>query len=443
MPSAMFNIARTGTAAARASLELTAINIANASNPDYARRTSLQSELVSVSATSRGVLNGVVIDGIGRNESTALLRQARDRASDVARADAELSGLRDAETALEQSRLFATLVDFEAELTRLEGNPLEPALREAALESARQLAATFNLADQTLGNAREQVFDEATLSLADLNLQATELARINSDLARAQPNTAEQAALLDARDAALRAMAEQSGLDVSFDNRGIATVRLDAAPSAVLVDGDAASVLNVSQAADGTIAFDLAGTAVALNTGTLAGQAGALQQMAGYQAELDAAAGSMIARANNAQGNGADAAGNAGQPLFAGTSAATMSLALTSAAQFATAPAGSAAGSSDASNLAALVDAIGASDGPVADVDGLLLNVSSRIAALDVTRTGLAAVSQSADEALRSAVGVDLDREAADLVRLQQAFEANARVIQVANELFNVILNLR
>ena len=443
MPSAMFNIARTGTAAARASLELTAINIANASNPDYARRTSLQSELVSVSATSRGVLNGVVIDGIGRNESTALLRQARDRASDVARADAELSGLRDAETALEQSRLFATLVDFEAELTRLEGNPLEPALREAALESARQLAATFNLADQTLGNAREQVFDEATLSLADLNLQATELARINSDLARAQPNTAEQAALLDARDAALRAMAEQSGLDVSFDNRGIATVRLDAAPSAVLVDGDAASVLNVSQAADGTIAFDLAGTAVALNTGTLAGQAGALQQMAGYQAELDAAAGSMIARANNAQGNGADAAGNAGQPLFAGTSAATMSLALTSGVQLATAPAGSAAGSSDASNLAALVDAIGASDGPVADVDGLLLNVSSRIAALDVTRTGLAAVSQSADEALRSAVGVDLDREAADLVRLQQAFEANARVIQVANELFNVILNLR
>jgi flagellar hook-associated protein 1 FlgK len=439
----MFNIARTGTAAARASLELTATNIANASNPDYARRTSLQSELVSVSATSRGVLNGVIVEGIGRAESTALLRQARDRASDLARADAELAGLRDAETALEQARLFETLVDFEAELTRLEGNPLEPALREAALESARQLAATFNLADQTLDNAREQVFDEATLSLAELNRQAVELARINADLSRAQPQTAEQAALLDARDGALRAMARQSGLDVSFDDRGVATVRLDATPAAVLVDGDAAGVLTVAQNPDGTIAFDLGGTAVALNTGTLAGQAGALQQMAGFQTELDDAAASVIARANAAQASGADAAGNPGQPFFAGANAATMSLALAGGAQIAAAPAGSPAGSSDASNLAALVDALGAGDGPVADLDGLLLNVSSRIAALDITRTGLAAVSQSADEAVRSVGGVDLDREAADLVRLQQAFEANARVIQVANELFDVILNLR
>jgi len=443
MPGAMFNIARSGAAATRASLELTALNIANANNPDYARRTSLQSELVSVSATSRGVLNGVVIEGIGRNDSTALLRQARDRASDLSRADAELSGLADAETALEQSRLFATLVDFEAELIRLEGNPLEPALREATLESARQLAATFNLADQTLGNAREQVFDEARLDVEALGRQANELARINADLARAEPNTGEAAALLDARDAALRAISERSGIDASFDNRGVATVRLDGVPGAVLVDGDMAATLTVSQAADETLAFALDGTAVALNTGSLAGQASALQQMASYQTALDAAAASTITRANAAQASGVDAAGNPGQPFFSGTSAGTMNLALASGAQLATAPAGSPAGSSDASNLASLAAAIGAGDGPLADVDGLLLDVSSRIAALDVTRTGLAAVSQSADETLRSAAGVDLDREAADLVRLQQAFEANARVIQVASDLFDVILNLR
>ena len=38
---------------------------------------------------------------------------------------------------------------------------------------------------------------------------------------------------------------------------------------------------------------------------------------------------------------------------------------------------------------------------------------------------------------------VHLDAEAADLVRLQQAFEANSRVIQVAAELFDTILGLR
>ncbi|WP_407931998.1 flagellar basal body rod C-terminal domain-containing protein [Erythrobacter aurantius] len=38
--------------------------------------------------------------------------------------------------------------------------------------------------------------------------------------------------------------------------------------------------------------------------------------------------------------------------------------------------------------------------------------------------------------------GVDLDTEAANLVRLQQAFDANSRVIQVATELFDTILGL-
>jgi len=443
MPGAMFNIARTGTAAARASLELTASNIANANNPDYARRTSLQSELVGVSATSRGVLNGVVIDGIGRNDSAALLRQARDRASDVARADAELKGLRDAETALEQSRLFETLVDFEAELTRLEGNPLEPALREATLENARQLANTFNLADATLGNAREQTTDEAQLSLDALNRGAEDLARINLDLSRADPNTLEQAALLDARDAALRGLSEQAGIDVTFDDDGAATVRLDGTPSALLVDGNTSTPIALVQAADGTITFDAAGTGFSLNTGTLAGQATALQQMADYQSELDAIAADTIARANTAQGNGADATGAAGQPFFAGTNAGSISLALISGTQIATAPAGSPAGSTDTSNLAALTASIGADDGPIAELDNLLLNTSSRIAALDVTRTGLASISQSADEALRAETGVDLDAEAANLIRLQQAFDANSRVLQVANELFNTILNLR
>ena len=38
--------------------------------------------------------------------------------------------------------------------------------------------------------------------------------------------------------------------------------------------------------------------------------------------------------------------------------------------------------------------------------------------------------------------GVDLDREAADLIRLQQAYEASARVIQVARETMQSILNI-
>ena len=73
----------------------------------------------------------------------------------------------------------------------------------------------------------------------------------------------------------------------------------------------------------------------------------------------------------------------------------------------------------------------------------MLLGLSSRVAALDSRREGLGVVAASAEAELLRETGVDLDTEAANLVRLQQAFEANSRVIQVATELFDTLLGLR
>ncbi|MEO0464062.1 MAG: flagellar hook-associated protein FlgK [Pseudomonadota bacterium] len=443
MSGNMFQIARTGAAAARASLELTAQNIANSANPDYARRSLESRELVGLSLSGNGVLNGVRILGISRNDSAVVQRQARNSASELARADAELGALRDTELALEQSALFEGLVEFEAVLTQLEGNPLEPALRTNALETARQLASTFRFANNTLGTARQQVQESAAVSLDEVNRQATELARINQSLTNAREGTAGQAALLDARDAALRALSEEVGIDVEFDSRGAASVRLSGASAAPLVDGISSNALTSTLAADGTIDFALAGSVVAPTSGALAGQAAALEAKADYQSQLDAIAADTISRANTAQTSGADQTGAAGQPLFTGTGAGDIELALTSGTQLATAPAGSPAGSSNIGNLSALVASIGADDGPVASTDRLLLGLSSRIAAQDVTRSGLAAIADNAQATLLSETGVDLDTEAANLVRLQQAFEANARVLQVAGDVFDTILGLR
>lgn len=446
MPGPLFQIARSGAAAARASIELTAQNIANASNPDYARRNLEVRELVGVTTGRDGVLNGVRIAGISRSDSALVQQQARTSASELARADAELQGLRDTELALEQSNLFEGLVEFEAVLTQLEGNPLEPALRTDALETARQLAGTFQFANTTLDTARGQVQEAAAQSLDEANLQTAELARINENLSNARPGTVGQAALLDARDAALRNLSEQVGVSATFDELGRATVRLaDGSGGAgpLLVDRFTATAITSTTDADGTLSFDVGGAPAAPASGALAGQAAALEAQADFQSRLDTIANEVINRANAAQGTGVDQDGNPGQPLFTGTSAATIALGLTSGRQLASAPAGSPAGSTNTTNLASLVTSLGADDGPIARTDTLLLGLSSRISSQDVTRTGLAAIAQNAEATLLSETGVDLDTEAANLIRLQQAFEANGRVLQVATEIFDTLLAIR
>ncbi len=447
MPGSIFQIARTGAAAARASIELTAQNIANVSNPDYARRSLITSEVVGQLPGTRGTLSGVRIDSISRNDSALIQQQARSSAGSLARADAELSALRETELALEQSQLFEGLVEFEAALTQLEGNPLEPALRTNALEAARQLATTFGFADNVLNTARAQVREAAGFSITEANLQTQELARINLSLASAQDGTPGQAALLDARDAALRDLAAEVGIETRFAATGAVEVRLAGSGGAgsgpLLVSGINATAITSTNTAGGTLEFAVGAVAVAPASGALAGHAAALELQADYKTQLDAIAASTIARSNAAQSSGAAADGSPGQPLFSGSNAGDIALALTSAGQLATAPAGSPAGSTNTTNLAAFVASIGAVDGPIAGADQLLLRLSSRIASQAITRSGLAVIAGNAQATLLSQTGVDLDTEAANLIRLQQAFEANGRVLQVAADIFDTLLGLR
>ena len=445
MPTNLINIGRSGAAVARASIELTAQNIANASNPEYTRRRLEQSELVgtaNINLIQRSHVSGVQVDGIGRFDNQLLQRQVRASTSDLSRVEAEISGLRDAEIAIEQSGLFDRLVQFEAALTLLESDPTDPALRTGAVETARQLAETFHLADFALNNSRDLAQAEVDAGVEQVNGAAAELARINVDLVSAQEGTVGRAALLDARDAALRDLSGELGIAVNFDEFGAAEVRVEGPGNPVLVSGNLAGTVSSSIAADGSVAFDLGGAAFTPSSGSLAGRSAALAEIFTRQADLDAAAVATVTRANAAQAAGVALDGSPGQPLFSGGGASDIALVLSDGAGLALAHAGSPPGSRDTANLGNLIAAFGADDGPINRVDASLLSLSSRIAGLDTTREGLAIINTSAEAELLSQTGVDLDTEAANLIRLQQAFEANSRVIQVASELFDTILGL-
>ena len=445
MPTAIFSIARSGLTQARRSLELTAQNVANADNPNFSRRTLTQSELVltgSIGTNAADSLGGVRPGVIERAESALVQRQARDSSSALSAAEAQFFALREAESALETSGVFTGLVDFEAALTRLQNNPTEPALRLSALEEGRKMAGNFRIANGTLANARSLVQAEIGAKTLTVNELAGELATINADLVGSREGTAGRAALLDARDKALRGLAEEFGISATINPNGTADVTLNGAPPVALVTGATTQPLATTFAADGTVSFAVGGTAFVPSGGAMAGRAGALAELADLQTSLDGLAVSAITLSNTAQANGVGLDGNPGPPLFAGTGAGDITLVLASADGLATAPAGASPGSRDTGNLAALIAALGDASGPIAGTDSLLLGLSSRVSALETRRDGLAVVSASAEAELLRETGVDLDTEAANLVRLQQAFEANSRVIQVAAELFDTILGL-
>lgn len=445
MASDLLAIARSGTRAARAALDVTAQNIANASSEGYVRRSVSLSEVSATSTLSGNAgisLSGVRVAGISRNADLFRQAEVRRTGSDAARASAEVQGLENIESAVEQSGLYEASVAFEGSLQQLVSDPTDGSLRAAALENARSLASTFNVTSKSLDAAGEGLRFEAQDGVDQVNLLAGELARVNARLSRASDASSDQSTLLDQRDTLLQKLSSQVDVTTVFSSDKTVEVRLGGSTGPQLVSGQAVGALAMQTGADGTIGFTLAGTAVTPASGALAGKAQALVQVAETRGKIDAVAGSVIATVNAAQASGVDITGAAGRPIFSGTTAADIGVVATSGSQIATAPAGATAGSRDVGNLNALRSAMSAAN-PSGGLDAALFDISSAVAGRTVTRDALISIADSASIALQTQAGVDLDQEAVNLVRYQQAFQASGRVMQVANDLFDTLLGIR
>lgn len=442
MASDLLSIAASGARAARAVLDVTAQNIANASSDGYVRRSVRMEEVSGAGGPGRLgdiSLSGARVSGIHRNADLFRQAEVRRTGSDLARADAELGGLENIESAIEQSGLYDSIVEFEAALQQLASDPTNSSLRSAVLAGADTLANKFNIAVDSLGAAGEGLRFNASAATEEANVIGQELARVNLRLSRAGEGSSDRATLLDQRDSLLERMSGIVDISTSFSPDGAVTVTTG---GATLVNGGDYNPVSMATAADGTIAFEVGGTPIQPTGGALAGAALALESAADVRGRLDTLADGIASAVNAAQASGVGLDGTAGQPIFGGTGAAGIKVVMADSGGIATAPAGAPAGSIDGSNLAALRQAL--ESGGVADsANALLFDVSSAVAGKTVTRDALDAIASSARISLEQQAGVDLDTEAANLMRFQQAFQASGRAMQVASDIFQSLLQLR
>jgi flagellar hook-associated protein 1 FlgK len=144
---------------------------------------------------------------------------------------------------------------------------------------------------------------------------------------------------------------------------------------------------------------------------------------------------------NNAQTSGVDLTGATGTAMFSGSGASGMTLALTSPNQLATASAGSTANSQNGENVSAMISALDSAN-VSGKMNDYIFGLSSAVSGNTTMRDALDTIASNAKTALSSSSGVDLDTEAANLLRYQQAYQASGKVIQIASTLFDQLLNL-
>lgn len=443
MAADLLQIGASGLRAAQAQLDVTSQNIANASTAGYVRRSVTQTELVGVSTSSTyGAISqwGVRVSGIARNVDSLSQSEVRRTGSDAARADTLVAGLTSVSDAVDTSGVYSAITGFQSALSKLTSSPTDSSLRANVLSAAGTMAQSFNTARTALASAQSNFQLAATDGVSQVNTLATSLARLNLSIA-GNTDPASQAGLLDQRDGLLQQLSQLGDMTTTIAANGTVNVQMGGASGPMLVTGSTASTMSMSQDSTGAISYKLDSTALTLSGGSLAGTQQAMAASISAGASLDGIANSLMTTVNDAQANGAALDGTSGQPMFSGTGAAGIALALTSGSQIAAAASGSAANSGDQTNLKALISSMGSVD-IASQTNTLLYNLSSAVASNTTTRDTLDTIHSNAQANVASQSDVNLDDEAANLVRYQQAYQASAKVISVAQTLFDQLLQL-
>lgn len=436
----LLGIGYSGLKAYSRALSTVGDNIANAQTPGYARRRLEMMEPVSGSDSLfyRGNVNpaGVEIRGVSRSVDAWLIEDSRLSSGDSERAATKLGWLGKVEGALsdETNGIKTGLTKLFTTADQLTANPANTTLRSQFLQSADDIASGFRTAAGQLDKMSDGIEGAAASTVEDFNANLNALEQINIGLRKARPGSTNQASLMDERDRLLDKLSSQAGVSATFENNGSVTLRA-AGSGDLLVGGGAVNPIAVTAAADGRLSYSVGGSPLTVTTGSLAGQAEAANHVADQRAGLDTLATSFAAQLNAAHQAGTDANGNPGQPLFSGTSAATLTAAPLTPDQVAAAN-----GSGSNGNMLTFGTMRGAG-GPESRWSGHQATQAQTTAAARA-QDAAAATRADASAAARDGVSeVDLDKEAAELLRFQQAYQAAARTIQVARETMQTLLS--
>lgn len=459
----MLNIGSSALLGAQTALATTSHNISNINTPGYSRQRTEQGTLPANFAGGYYVGNGVAVNSIERVFDQFLVSQLRTYTSAEAQQDGFLTFSKQVDDLLGSSSLGINggLEAFFNATQEVANDPTSIAARQVMVTQGELLANRFNTLDNQLSNLDQQIDSTIKASIDDINVLSQGIVDLNQAIAESlaagkQPND-----LLDKRDKLVNDLSALVSINVVEQDNG--AVNIFIGNGQALVVGNTRSTLsaiadNSTNPPRTAIGFGPSQINVTqqITGGEIGGALLARSQVVDTtRAELDLLAESIVTAFNTVHSNGVDLDGNAGGDFFAatGTTAATISMAISDprhiAASSATNP--GVGNNENALALAALQNdkttvVVNAGPPPVTQsFNDQYGSIVSQVA----TRTNQASVSQQTQAGLVSQIrqraesvsGVNLDEEAANLIKFQQAYQAASQIITVSNTIFNSLLN--
>ncbi|WP_108836766.1 flagellar hook-associated protein FlgK [Tateyamaria sp. Alg231-49] len=481
--SSALNSAMSGLQAASQASGLVSNNIANALTPGYAPRT------LSLSSSSIGTTGGVQINGVVRHLDMQVIADRRLAGAEFGYRATTSDYLNQIEDIIgtpdEEASLSGLLASFESTLILASSRPDAVERLDATTLSADDLAKSINDVADGIQSARTDADQSIAEQVDRLNQALQDVQKLNESITAANVQKNDASGLLDQRQVLIDEISEIVPVRVLDRDNG--TVALYSTGGGILLDGNAAEVgfepSNVvtpfMSIEDGSLS-GLTINGVSVNTssdngrlhgGTLGAQFEIRDELAPEtQTQIDALARDLIERFESSAVDPTLAPGQAG--LFTDQGDAldpTLELGLANRISLNTLVDPTAGGETwrlrdglgavtpgdtgDATLLNAFSDALTETRVPLSgsygsaalSAAGIATSLSSQIGTSRLRedqQLSFASAQYYELSELALANGVDTDVELQNLMVIEQAYAANARVIETADEMFNTLLGI-
>jgi flagellar hook-associated protein 1 FlgK len=450
----ILNNALSGALASQLALSSSSQNIANLQTKGYTRQAALLNA-VAPAAGSTQAGNGVRVTSLLRFSDNYKTQQLWRAASDLGERSQTQPYMTQLETVMgnDDANLSGGIDKFFASLNAVAGvDPTSTPLRQQVVTAAGLLSQRFNSLNNVYNSQLQSVRQQRVAIVDAANTSIAAIAALNGRIANANATGSNASSLIDERDQAIDSLASQMGLEVSDQPDGTRNVSLKTGQALVL--GSVAGKLAVSGGADQAFSLAFAGTTFDLDVTRAGGQLGGLTAyekdvLLPMQQNVAEMAQQIADKINTQLVAGKTMDGNPGKPLFVFNTGSTSNM-LQVASGFQTADlAFSGDGTpGDTGNLQKLtaiknqpitltgLGSVLLSDADTQLVGKLAVDSQQNKGALGTFQ----AMREQAEADWQSTSGVNQDEEAVNLVEYQNMYQANMKVMSVANALFDATL---
>lgn len=463
----LMDIGRKGMVVSQSALNTTSHNIANKSTEGYSRQRVDIETSPALNSGNHRIGTGSQVGAISRTNSPWLERQIQREGSEFAFLDGKSTALNRLEGVLNEQSvkgINSAIADFFNSFREAANNPESAVPRTQVRETARQLIKNFQDASTQIKSVATELNKGIESNISEANLMGQEIARLNERIMQVEISGAHANDERDKRDLLVKNLSEKIDITYAEDTK-TGMLNISAGKTGVLVAGTTAATLKTSfmpggeakvftlPNGEGGAQFDITDQLSRGSVGAaIAVRGGSVQDLLG---SLDELAYNVASEVNKVHVEGFDRYNLQGINFFDLPQDGTFSIEKMKLNQTIDKDVGKIA-------IASKPNAPG--DNTVANTIHSLQfkpimangrNTFDDFYNMKVAEVGLLAKQNGSElESQRfnmdqlknmreSLSGVSLDEEAAKMIEFQKSFEASARMIRTADEMFDTVLNLK